>query len=115
MSCRFMAWGPSAGPIPDGEWMASPARRVGPEGCPMPLLDHFHGSLRRRRHWESFHSSWATFIAQRLNRGVLPKNCVAEVHVTLGVQLEADVTAEQEPGQGNGAAGGTATAVWAPS
>ncbi len=80
----------------------------------MPLLDHFHGSLRRRRHWESFHSSWATFIAQQLNRGLLPKNCVAEVHVSLGVQLEADVTAEQEPGHDNGAEGGAATAVWAP-
>jgi hypothetical protein len=80
----------------------------------MPLLDHFHGSLRRRRHWESFHSSWATFIAMHLNRGVLPKNCVAEVHVSLGVQLEADVTAEQEHHQDNGSEGATATTVWAP-
>jgi hypothetical protein len=80
----------------------------------MPLLDHFHGSLRRRRNWESFHSSWATFIAMHLNRGVLPKNCVAEVHVSLGVQLEADVTAEQEHHQDNGSEGATATTVWAP-
>lgn len=81
----------------------------------MPLLDHFHGALRRRRHWESFHNSWATFIAQQLNRGVLPKNHIAEVRVTLGVQLEADVTAEQEPDRGNGSDGGAATAVWAPA
>jgi hypothetical protein len=81
----------------------------------MPLLDHFRGNLRRRRHWESFHSSWATFIAQQLNRGVLPKNCIAEVQVSLGVQLEADVTAEQELHQDNGAEGDTATTVWAPA
>lgn len=80
----------------------------------MPLLDHFRGNLRRRRHWESFHSSWATFIAQHLNRGVLPKNLVAEVHVSLGVQLEADVTAE-ELHQDNGSEAGTATTVWAPA
>src|SRR5262249_48466638 len=103
-----------------------PAQRIRPSSYPrtgakvpagvaaMPLLDHFHGALRRRRHWESFHSSWATFIAQQLNRGVLPKYHIAEVHVSLGVQLEADVTAEQETGQGNGAKGSTATAVWAP-
>src|SRR5436853_392988 len=58
----------------------------------MPLLDHFHGALRRRRHWESFDSSWATFIAQPLNRGLLPKQHVAGVHGALGLEPEADVT-----------------------
>jgi hypothetical protein len=80
----------------------------------MPLLDHFRPPLRRRRHWESFHNAWATFIAQQLN-GILPPNFAAEVQVKLSVQVEADVaTLEEEErteGEDNGA---VATAVWAP-
>ena len=29
----------------------------------MPVLDHFHPPLSQRRHWESFHSAWATALA----------------------------------------------------
>src|SRR2546423_1908133 len=37
----------------------------------MPLLDHFHPPLSERRHWHSFHNSWATYLSSQLN-GVLP-------------------------------------------
>lgn len=33
----------------------------------MPLLDHFHPPLHPRHHWESFHSNWATRLADALN------------------------------------------------
>jgi hypothetical protein len=62
----------------------------------VPLLDHFHAPLRRRRHWESFHSSWAAFIARQLNKQPLPPGFIAEPHVTLGVTVEADVAAFDE-------------------
>jgi hypothetical protein len=62
----------------------------------VPLFDHFHAPLRRRRHWESFHSSWATFIARQLNKGSLPPRLIAEPHVSLGVAVEADVTTFDE-------------------
>jgi hypothetical protein len=62
----------------------------------MPLFDHFHPPLRKRRHWESFHSSWTTFIARQLNKKPLPPGFVAEPHVTLGVTIEADVATFDE-------------------
>src|SRR5437870_8709821 len=67
----------------------------------MPLFDHFHAPLRKRRHWESFHSSWTTFLARQLNKSPLPAGFVAEPHVTLGVTVEAEVVAtfdEDVPG-----------------
>lgn len=62
----------------------------------MPLFDHFHAPLRKRRHWESFHSSWTTFIARQLNKRPLPRGFVAEPHVSLGVSVEADVATFDE-------------------
>src|SRR5436305_10497350 len=62
----------------------------------MPLFDHFHAPLRKRRHWESFHSSWTTFIARQLNKKPLPAGFVAEPHVSLGVTIEADVATFDE-------------------
>ncbi len=53
----------------------------------MPLFDHFHAPLRKRRHWESFHSSWTPFIARQLNKKPLPAGFVAEPHVTLGLDV----------------------------
>ena len=32
----------------------------------MPLLDHFRPPLYPRHHWESFHSNWATRLADAL-------------------------------------------------
>jgi Protein of unknown function (DUF4058) len=82
----------------------------------MPLLDHFHPPLSDRRHWESFHGTWATEIARHLNHGQLPAGYFAEPHVKLSVQVEADVATLAEDGRARGAddIGGVATAVWAP-
>ena len=33
----------------------------------MPLLDHFHPPLSERRHWHSFHNSWATYLSSQIN------------------------------------------------
>jgi hypothetical protein len=62
----------------------------------MPLFDHFHAPLRKRRHWESIHSSWTTLIARQLNKQSLPAGFIAEPHVTLGVTVEADVAMFEE-------------------
>src|SRR5580704_17124549 len=57
----------------------------------MPLLDHFHPPLSAERRWESFHSSWATRIADALTESWLPPNYIAEEHVHLGPSVEIDV------------------------
>src|SRR5688572_19393077 len=63
----------------------------------MPLLDHFHPPLSAERHWESFHSSWATKLADTLTERWLPPNYIAEEHVHLGPVVEIDVaTFERE-------------------
>jgi hypothetical protein len=63
----------------------------------MPLLDHFHPPLSTERRWESFHSSWATRIADALTERWLPPNYIAEEYAHLGPSVEIDVgTFEQE-------------------
>lgn len=59
----------------------------------MPLLDHFHPPLSVERRWESFHSSWATKIADDLTEQWLPPNYIAEEHAHLGPSVEIDVGA----------------------
>lgn len=71
----------------------------------MPLLDHFHPPLSERRHWHSFHYSWATYLSSRLN-ALLPAGYFAEANVQFGVEI--DVAAFEEAG-----AAGTPTG-WAP-
>jgi hypothetical protein len=44
----------------------------------MPLLDHFHPPLHPVRHWEAFHSRWASAIADALNEDLLPPDYFAE-------------------------------------
>src|SRR5579884_2354484 len=61
----------------------------------MPLLDHFHEPLRSRRAWTSFHSSWATYLAEDLN-GELPPGYFAEQIVQFA--LEIDVATWEESG-----------------
>src|SRR5438477_12076702 len=61
----------------------------------MPLLDHFHPPLSERRHWHSFHNSWATYLSSQLN-AVLPSGYFAEANVQFGVEI--DVAAFEEPG-----------------
>src|SRR5262245_55772119 len=85
----------------------------------MPLLDHFHPPLNTERRWESFHSNWATKIADALTEHWLPANYFAEEHVRVGSAIEIDVgTFERDSSSGNGTdTGGVATLkprVWAP-
>lgn len=86
----------------------------------MPLLDHFHPPLYPRHHWESFHSNWATRIADALTADLPPEYQVEEHHHG-GLNLEIDVAAyEREQGIApptrNGAAEATTQtlAAWAP-
>ncbi len=79
----------------------------------MPLLDHFHPPLHGPRRWEGFHHSWATFIAQQLNEGVLPPDYFAEAEISFGPELEIDVASLEVIGpDATGVSG--ATAVWSP-
>ena len=57
----------------------------------MPLLDHFHPPLSAERRWESFHSNWATKLADALTERWLPPNYIAEEHAHLGPSVEIDV------------------------
>jgi hypothetical protein len=62
-------------------------------GIVMPLLDHFHPPLSERRHWHSFHNSWATYLSSQLN-SVLPEGYFAEANVQFRVEI--DVAAFEE-------------------
>src|SRR5258707_1143666 len=64
------------------------------QGLPMPLLDHFHPPLYPHHHWESFHSNWATRIADGI-AAVLPAEFQVEEHTHAGVGFEIDVAAFQ--------------------
>lgn len=59
----------------------------------MPLLDHFRPPLSGRRHWHSFHNSWATYLAADLNRQ-LPEGYFAEANVQFAIEI--DVAAVEE-------------------
>jgi hypothetical protein len=66
----------------------------------MPLLDHFHPPLHPRHHWESFHSNWATRLADALNDRWLPPEFIAEEFTHMGAMVEIDVAAyEQKPAE----------------
>jgi hypothetical protein len=76
----------------------------------MPLLDHFRPPLSEQRHWEGFHSTWATVIAQQLNDELLPSGFFAEPLVRWARTVEIDVATfdRQE------SSGGVATVTWSP-
>src|SRR4051812_10222331 len=80
----------------------------------MPLLDHFHPPLHGPRRWEGFHHAWATFIAQQLNRGVLPEGYYAESEISLGPELEIDVAAAELSQPGGTADASATTTTWSP-
>ena len=61
----------------------------------MPLHDHFHAPLRGRRHWTSFHATWATYLAEDLNT-MLPERYIAEPHAHFSIEI--DVATWEEPG-----------------
>jgi len=86
----------------------------------MPLLDHFHPPLSERRPWESFHTTWASALADVLNHDILPAGYIALEQIHPGAALEIDVATFTEPAApavANGA-GGTVTlprAIWTPT
>jgi hypothetical protein len=83
----------------------------------MPLLDHFHAPLRQTHRWPSFHATWAVVLMEALNRVLPAQRYLAEVKVSLGSDVEADVAEFDLSGaqaQGNGATGGVAVQAWAP-
>ncbi len=77
----------------------------------MPLLDHFHPPLSKRRHWENLHSAWANALRDQLNDELLPPRYVAEVQISIGSQVEVAVATLEEDGA---ASGNGNVAVWAP-
>src|SRR5438046_10754867 len=77
----------------------------------MPLRDHFHPPLYPHRHWESFHSNWATRIADGI-AAVLPPEFQVEEHTHAGPGCEIDVaTYEEEKSPQDGVSTGTALAT----
>ncbi|MBI1914849.1 MAG: DUF4058 family protein [Planctomycetes bacterium] len=85
----------------------------------MPLLDHFHGPLHPKRHWESFHSAWASSLADALNEQLLPENYFAEELTHAGPSVEIDVATVEDlaappPAAGDGVATVSRPQVWVP-
>lgn len=74
----------------------------------MPLLDHFRPPLSLQRHWESFHTTWATAIADALNQDWLPDGYFAEEQLHPAARVEIDVATFEE--EARRAAGGVAVA-----
>jgi hypothetical protein len=81
----------------------------------MPLLDHFHPPLFPHHHWESFHSNWATRIADGI-AAALPPGFQVEEHIHAGPGIEIDVaTLEQDTAVDGGAAGAVLATLAAPA
>ena len=79
----------------------------------MPLLDPFRPPLFPKRHWESFHVTWAGAMADALNETLLPEGYFAEEHAHAGARVEIDVaTFADHPGPATG--GAVATRTYAP-
>ncbi|HEY7154413.1 MAG TPA: DUF4058 family protein [Gemmataceae bacterium] len=85
----------------------------------MPLLDHFHSPLSERRPWESFHTTWASALADALNQDVLPPGYIALEQVHPGAALEIDVAtftdAAPPTGEGTGGIATVPRTVWVPA
>lgn len=85
----------------------------------MPLRDHFHPPLQLQYPWDSFHSSWATRLADALNDDWLPPDFLAVEHTHAGTPLEIDVatfegSATPPEAPPNGSATATLPRVWTP-
>ena len=76
----------------------------------MPLLDHFRLPVARDVPWESFHSNWATRLADALN-AQLPPEFMAEEQTHAGSNLEIDVATMEESEAAAQRNGGVATAT----
>lgn len=78
----------------------------------MPLLDHFRPPVFPRHRWESFHSNWATRIADALNEA-LPEDFLAEEYTHSADSLEIDI-ATYADGSKAGGNGQPAVLTWRP-
>jgi hypothetical protein len=74
----------------------------------MPLLDHFRPPVREQMEWSSFHSNWATRIADRLTE-LVPTEFRVEEHPRLagGVEIDVAATRTSDP-----MANGSQTSPW---
>jgi len=84
----------------------------------MPLRDHFHAPLDKRRSWEELHGGWPMMLVAALSKR-LPPRYVAAPRVHLGAYFEIDVASyeEDESPQASGRSsddGAVATETWAP-
>ncbi|HET6878733.1 MAG TPA: DUF4058 family protein [Pirellulales bacterium] len=90
----------------------------------MPLRDHFHPPLSKKKSWEGFHGQWPAMIVMALGHK-LPQGYDAEPRAHLGAYYEIDVASyevdvpagiaqETSARQTSEADGGVATAIWAP-
>lgn len=61
----------------------------------MPLLDHFRPPLSDRRHWHSFHNSWATYLSSQLN-SLLPEGWFAEANVQYSIEIDVAVIEDRD-------------------
>jgi len=85
----------------------------------MPLLDHFHLPIAREVPWESFHSNWATRIADVLNERWLSPEYLATEYTQAGSRLEIDVATFERSDQPaaartNGPVAATLPHTWTP-
>src|SRR3954454_746052 len=80
----------------------------------MPLFDHFHPPLYPHHHWESFHSNWATRIADGI-AALLPPEFQVEEHTHAGPGFEIDVATYEGEASPTGAAGPALAARAAPA
>lgn len=84
----------------------------------MPLLDHFHPPLSTQRHWESFHTTWASSIADALNQQWLPEGYFAEEQLQPSARVEIDVATFEDAEKTATNPGGVAVAArktWTPA
>lgn len=78
----------------------------------MPLRNHFHPPLKKKRSWEGFHGQWPALIVMALDKK-LPAPYVAEPRVHLGAYYEEEVP-DSFAAEASVAESGVATAVWSP-
>ena len=79
----------------------------------MPLLDHFRPPISQQHSWESFHSNWATRLADLLNEE-LPPEFLAEEQTHAG-RLEIDVATYAHATTGSNGVALLEPKTWAPS
>ncbi|HUG90538.1 MAG TPA: DUF4058 family protein [Planctomycetaceae bacterium] len=80
----------------------------------LTLRDHFRPPLSTRRHWHSFHNSWATYIAADLNRR-LPEGWFAEANVQFGIEIDVAAFEDSCAGlAGTTSSASDATECWSP-